>query len=101
MDLTITAIGINHKTAPVEVRERFACPLKEGEELLFLANIPGVKEVVLLSTCNRVEIYAVCKKELFPEQILNEFLLMKTGGEEAAKEYKKFFFIQNSLSLLK
>jgi glutamyl-tRNA reductase len=98
MDLTITAIGINHKTAPVEVRERFACPLKEGEELLFLANIPGVKEVVLLSTCNRVEIYAVCKKELFPEQILNEFLLMKTGGEEAAKEYRKFFFIKTGNS---
>ncbi len=95
MDLTIiTAIGINHKTAPVEVRESFACSLKSGEELTFLFNIPGVKEVVLLSTCNRVEIYAVCENESVPEKILNEFLLLKLGDEKATEEYKKFFFIK-------
>jgi glutamyl-tRNA reductase len=52
-------IGVNHKTAPVEVRERFAIPesrLPEATKLL--ATHPGIEEGMIVSTCNRVELLA-------------------------------------------
>lgn len=58
--MNIIAVGISHKTAPVEVREMLAVPESRlGEALHRLCSYPGVKEGVLLSTCNRVEVYAV------------------------------------------
>ena len=52
-------IGVNHKTAPVEVRERFAIPeAKLPDALRQLTEMPGVEEGMIVSTCNRVEIIA-------------------------------------------
>jgi len=56
MRLLVT--GLNHKTAPVEVRERLSfdgLKLQEGIDLLL--GLPEVGGCVILSTCNRVEIY--------------------------------------------
>ena len=57
--MTLLAIGINHQTAPVDLRERvaFAEHALPGA-LAALRAQPGVREVVLLSTCNRTELYA-------------------------------------------
>ncbi|TAN45925.1 MAG: glutamyl-tRNA reductase [Nitrospirae bacterium] len=56
--MKVLVIGLNHKTADVEVREKLAF---NGEKLetgvLRLREIPEVKEVSVLSTCNRVEMY--------------------------------------------
>ncbi|MCL2102660.1 MAG: glutamyl-tRNA reductase [Syntrophorhabdaceae bacterium] len=53
----ITIIGMNHKTAPVEIRERMAFPENAiGRALMDLAALPDVSECVILSTCNRVEL---------------------------------------------
>lgn len=56
----LIALGINHQTAPVSLRERVAF----SEEALpatlsALRALPGVEEVALLSTCNRTEVYAL------------------------------------------
>lgn len=52
-------IGVNHKTAPVEVREQLAIPDgKLGEALEQLLGVAGVREGMILSTCNRVEVLA-------------------------------------------
>ena len=52
-------IGVNHNTAPVEVRERLAIPESRlAEALKRLAEHPGVDEALILSTCNRVELLA-------------------------------------------
>jgi glutamyl-tRNA reductase len=52
-------LGLNHKTAPVEVRERFAVSAAHlGHALGYVKNVPGIREATILSTCNRVEIYA-------------------------------------------
>jgi glutamyl-tRNA reductase len=52
-------IGVNHKTAPVEVRELLAIPERKlPEALQRLMQVPGVGECLILSTCNRVEILA-------------------------------------------
>ncbi|MEX5213577.1 MAG: glutamyl-tRNA reductase [Nitrospiraceae bacterium] len=56
----IITVGLSHKTAPVEIRERLAVPESRlGEALTRLCSYPGIKEGLLLSTCNRVEVYAV------------------------------------------
>jgi glutamyl-tRNA reductase len=55
-------IGVNHKTAPVEVRERLAIPESRlPEACKKLAEHPGIDEGMILSTCNRVEILANTK----------------------------------------
>jgi glutamyl-tRNA reductase len=52
-------IGVNHKTAPVEVRERLAIPESRlPEALKRFTQYPGVDEGLILSTCNRVELLA-------------------------------------------
>ncbi len=56
----LLAIGISHKTAPVEVRERLALPEARAAE--FLRDLRGaadVHEAVAISTCNRTELYLV------------------------------------------
>jgi len=57
--MSLFLLGLNHKTAPVSIRERFATSsAKMGEALGQLREI-GAREVVILSTCNRHEIYAL------------------------------------------
>ena len=56
--MALYVLGINHRSAPLEVREKLAFPAdRQGEALADLARQPGVAEAVLVSTCNRTEIY--------------------------------------------
>lgn len=52
----IILIGVNHKTAPVEIREPLALKETDDVPLKLFASVEGVREVLFLSTCNRVEI---------------------------------------------
>ncbi len=62
------ACGLNHKTAPLSVREKIALPVAMHDtRLLALVSLPVVNEAVILSTCNRTEIY--CDTDA-PEQIM-------------------------------
>jgi glutamyl-tRNA reductase len=52
-------IGVNHRTAPLEVRERFAIPeSRVPEAIQKLVKYPGIEEGMIVSTCNRTEILA-------------------------------------------
>lgn len=56
--MSLVVVGINHRTAPVEVRERVVFePARLPEALRELTTIPAVRESVIVSTCNRTEIY--------------------------------------------
>jgi glutamyl-tRNA reductase len=56
----LISLGISHKTAPVEVRERVALGEREAERLLRdLTSHEEVQEAVVISTCNRLELYLV------------------------------------------
>lgn len=58
--MNIVVVGLSHKTAPVEVREKLSIPEAKLEEVLaHLRSYPHIQEVAILSTCNRLEIYAV------------------------------------------
>jgi glutamyl-tRNA reductase len=56
-------VGTNHRYAPIEVRERLSCQPQILRTRLksLIADGKGVNNVVVLSTCNRTEIYAVCR----------------------------------------
>ena len=57
--MNLVLIGVNHRTAPVEVRERFAIPeARLPEAVKALTCCRGVEEGMIVSTCNRVEILA-------------------------------------------
>ncbi len=57
--MTLTLLGVNHKTAPIGLRERIAVSREELPEALnALAATPGVTECMIVSTCNRVELLA-------------------------------------------
>jgi glutamyl-tRNA reductase len=56
--MSLITLGINHKTAPLELRERLAfTPQTLPEALLSLKKLKHIEEVCILSTCNRTEIY--------------------------------------------
>ncbi len=68
--MKILLTGLNHKTAPVELRERLAiAPEKLSDETRSLLSHPGVCEGMILSTCNRVELL-VCYEGHEPELAL-------------------------------
>ncbi|HEX9780719.1 MAG TPA: glutamyl-tRNA reductase [bacterium] len=55
----IVVVGVNHRTAPIERRERAAVPMEEIPDLVGrLRRECGAREAAVLSTCNRVEFYA-------------------------------------------
>jgi len=57
------AAGISHKTAPVELREQLAVKQSATADLAFVMKCFGhLDEIVLLSTCNRIEIYGTTRK---------------------------------------
>ena len=67
--MAIWTLGINHKTAPVAVRERVSFdPATMPEVLSEVQSLDPVSEVVILSTCNRTEIY--CSAEQLNEELL-------------------------------
>jgi glutamyl-tRNA reductase len=60
--MPLHVLGINHHSAPLEVREKLAfAPDRQGEALAEIAAQKGVAEAVLVSTCNRTEVY--CRAE--------------------------------------
>ena len=74
MSVRLFAIGVNHRTAPIELRERvdFA---REGLEaaLAGLAARSAVREMAVLSTCNRAEVYAAADNDDAVEQVARFF----------------------------
>jgi len=61
--MNIVVVGVSHKTAPVETRERLMFPEEQLERFCKeLIQLPGIEEGVILSTCNRIEIYAAVEQ---------------------------------------
>ena len=85
--MQLVLLGLNHKTAPVNVREAFSFSKEALEAALDeLYNRPGVVECVILSTCNRMEVYALIKETENPKafmlRALNEIKEITLANEE-------------------
>lgn len=72
--MAIWTLGINHKTATVAVRERVSFdPASMTQVLSEVRTLKPIREVVILSTCNRTEIYGSAEQDLSP-QVLVQWL---------------------------
>ena len=71
ISMVFVACGLNHKTAPINVREKVALsPATQDSLLNSLIRLPEVSEATILSTCNRTEIYC----ETQDPHVLTEWL---------------------------
>ncbi|MGE5849010.1 MAG: glutamyl-tRNA reductase [Candidatus Methylomirabilota bacterium] len=60
--MEILVVGLSHKTAPIELRERLSVSEQDlPKPLELLGNSPEIAERMLIATCNRVEVYAVAE----------------------------------------
>ncbi|MGB6013548.1 MAG: glutamyl-tRNA reductase [Nodosilinea sp.] len=58
--MNIAVIGLSHRTAPVQIREKLSIPTAQtGDAIAHLTHCPHIDEVSILSTCNRLEIHIV------------------------------------------
>jgi glutamyl-tRNA reductase len=76
----LLAIGVSHKTAPVEVRERLALPEARAQQ--FIRDLRGsadVREVTTISTCNRTELYLVVGDPVEAEGTVLAMLASQAG----------------------
>lgn len=84
--MPLFTIGLNHTTASVTLRERLAVRDAEVPAVIQeLRSQPGVEEVVLISTCNRVEVYAAGPDPLTVRECLDRRFGL---GEDAARLYQ-------------
>ena len=83
----IVLIGVNHKTAPLAVREKIFAGCEEGKDLFsLLLSLKGVQEVLYISTCNRIEIIASIEGEEETVRSLFDFLAQNGNLTQAEAE---------------
>jgi glutamyl-tRNA reductase len=71
----IVVVGLSHHTAPVEIRERLAfAPTAMEKPLRQMLELPAIAEALIVSTCNRVELYAATKDPDTATATLRRFL---------------------------
>ena len=90
--MQFVVVGINHKTAPIEIREKFYCAPAQQELLLSeFKSRPFIIEGLVLSTCNRTEIYSHILSTRNADDLLA--LLFETKGLKVTEALKKCFYI--------
>jgi len=73
--MNIAVVGLSHKTAPVDVREKLSIPDDAKEKATAqLQTYPHLEEVAILSTCNRMEVYVVAQETDDGIRELTQFL---------------------------
>jgi glutamyl-tRNA reductase len=85
-------IGLNHRTAPIEIREKVSFhPSEISSALLELKSYPALQGVVLLCTCNRLEIYAATTEVEAGINSIKSFLALHAGLEE--KDLNQYLYV--------
>lgn len=88
----ILLLGVNHKTTPVEIREKIALSGGYEEPLAAMKNIQGLREYYLLSTCNRVELLLVTEAESNVEEAVIDFLFGDRVPRDDCRQYLYMFY---------
>ncbi len=89
--MNLALIGINHRTAPVEVRERMHIPESGlAQAVSDLIHRGGIHEGLILSTCNRVEVMTSAEDSVDAEPIMQQFLADHHQCELGP--YQRFFY---------
>jgi glutamyl-tRNA reductase len=88
--MNLFCFGLNHRTAPIEARERFLGHART-EALL---RDRGCHEVLLLTTCNRVEIYAAADRNILSEHLAQS--LQVDGGSSSKDDLGAFYRMESA-----
>jgi len=97
----ILLIGLNHKTAPVEIRERLAftptmlrSALTHFDATHEQAHLEHVREGVILSTCNRLEVYTLVENPEIAQNAIIEFL--SNSRDVAPEQFVDYLYIHHT-----
>ena len=99
MEPTLMVVGLNYRTAPMAVRERFwISENRRYEALLQLSKAEGIEEVIVLATCNRTEFLLWVNDVTLAANSVMRFL----GSEYGLKlcEWKHFYRLLDEAALL-
>lgn len=90
--MQLAVLGLNHKTAPVDIREKFSINQESVVDgLQHIDDYGAILEAVILSTCNRSEIYAVLDDGDDGKDVLKQFLFDLTGNEDEIDCYLYYY----------
>lgn len=88
----IIVVGMNYRTAPVEIREKFAVPESDWQEALRqLRQTKSVLECVMVSTCNRTELYVVVDRLHMCGHFIRSF--METWFGISRQQFTPYLYI--------
>jgi glutamyl-tRNA reductase len=90
----IILLGLSHKTAPLEIRERFSIEAEALKDFYRRVKELGIEEIVYLSTCNRVEVYFTAKD--VHESIRKLTLLLEEYTGLDGEVFSKYAYIKHS-----
>ena len=97
--MPLIAVGVNHRTASVDVRERLSiAPARMNETLDELRGLDGITGAAVLSTCNRVEAIVSASREDVIESIV-DWLTQRAGANRS--ELEKHVYILRHGDVLK
>ena len=98
-EANLILVGVNHKTTPVEIREKLAFTKGKIEESVDrLLNFPDIIEHTILSTCNRVEIYARANGQNSAIQSIKQFIC-DFHGLSAVQLEEHFYSYSNEAAI--
>jgi glutamyl-tRNA reductase len=90
--MSLVVLGLNHNTAPLEVREKFHVPGDGLADILHNLKNEGAGEAVVVSTCNRTEVYATAPTVEKANEVLELTFLDRFGAERSwLKDYTYTF----------
>ncbi|SPQ00998.1 Glutamyl-tRNA reductase [Candidatus Sulfobium mesophilum] len=93
--MKVLVIGVNHRTASVDIREKLAFNGPKLEDGVFgLRKIPEVKEAAVLSTCNRVELYICASKGSAAADHIKDFLAVFHGLNR--QDFEKSLYVHEA-----
>ena len=88
--MDLVCLGLNYETAPVEVREHFSVSSEKlGARAKEITSLDTITESVVISTCNRTEIYVATEEAEQGTRILNEHLANEHDAVEMEHLYQK------------
>jgi len=98
--MNLLAISINHRTAPVELREALNLSEDEVRALIDKAKSGLLKEGLILSTCNRTEIYGIPLDSSLNAPQLHKFIIENKNSVKTTEENFQSFLSRDSLEHL-
>lgn len=90
----LVVIGLSHHTAPVEVREKLSIPESEWNQVANeLCGYKSITEAVVLSTCNRFELYLTARNQYEAMNDAMDYLLQRNGTVDKETLRKSMFML--------